>query len=68
MKILRWVNKYSGETGYVKSVLKSKGYFVNVWEREGAKTYMNETMALKDIELLKMMGEAENNVFYVEDK
>lgn len=68
MKILRWVNKYSGETGYVKSVLKSKGYFVNVWDRAGAKVYMNEAMALRDLEIIKELGEAIYNDFVIEDK
>lgn len=68
MKILRWINKYSGETGYVKSVLKSKGYFVNTWQRAEAKAYMNETMALRDLEIIKALGEATQNDFVIEDK
>lgn len=28
-KVLKWTNKYSGETGYVGTVSKKKGYFTN---------------------------------------
>lgn len=28
-KVLKWTNKYSGETGYVRTVSKKKGYFTN---------------------------------------
>lgn len=68
MKILKWTNKYSGEVGYVKNVLKSKGYFVNEWDRAKAKSYMNETMAQRDLETIVEIGEAENNIFTIEDK
>lgn len=60
---LKWTNKYSQETGYVKRVMKSKGFFVNTAEQEDAKKYRNETMARKDIEILTDIGEAENNIF-----
>ena len=68
MKIIKWINKFSGESGYVKSVLKSKGYFVNTWERDNAKTYLNDGMAKKDLLLIEEMGEAVNNDFVIEDK
>lgn len=63
---LKWTNKYSNETGYVGKVLKSKGYFVSVATKEEAKKYASEKTALKDIELLTQLGEAENNDFAVE--
>ena len=28
-RVLKWTNKYSGETGYVGTVSKKKGYFTN---------------------------------------
>lgn len=28
-RVLKWTNKHSGETGYVGSVSKKKGYFTN---------------------------------------
>ena len=68
MKILKWTNKYSGEVGYVKNVSKTKGYFVNEWDRAKAKSYMNETMAQRDLAIIVEIGEAENNIFTIEDK
>ncbi len=62
---LKWTNKYSNETGYVGKVLKSKGYFINATKEE-AKKYASEKTALKDIEVLTQLGEAENNEFTVE--
>lgn len=64
---LKWTNKYSNETGYVGKVLKSKGHFVNAETKEAAKKYVSEKTALKDIEVLTEMGEAENNTFTVEE-
>ena len=64
---LKWENKFSGETGYVGKVLKSKGYFVNAETKEGAKKYASEKAAAKDIEVLTDLGEAENNTFSVEE-
>ncbi|MCF0228534.1 MAG: hypothetical protein HUJ76_02410 [Parasporobacterium sp.] len=64
---LKWTNKYSQETGYVGKVSKAKGYFVNAESKEAAKTYASEKMAVKDIEILKEIGEAENNDFTVEE-
>ena len=64
---LKWENIYSGETGYVCKVLKSKGYFVNTYAKEDAKKYVSRSAAQKDIEVLEDLGEAENNNFFIEE-
>lgn len=62
---LKWTNKFSGETGFVKKVMKVKGYFVNTYEQAEAKSYKAVKDAEKDIEVLTSLGEAENNDFEV---
>ncbi len=63
--ILKWTNKYSGETGYVGKVLKTEGHFVNAEEIADAKRYSFEKTAKNEIEVLEAIGEAENNTFEV---
>ena len=60
---LKWTNKFSGETGYVKKVMKVKGFFVNTYDAAEAKSYKNEKAATEDIAVLESIGEAENNTF-----
>lgn len=40
-KVLKWTNKYSGETGYVGTVSKKKGYFTNEPNILRAKRYVS---------------------------
>lgn len=61
---LKWTNKFSGETGYVGKVSKKEGHFFNS-DKDGAKTYLNSKMAMRDIDTLTELGEAENNRFDV---
>ena len=63
---VKWTNIYSNESGYVGSVSKKKGYFVNAPEKSDAKTYVSEKTAEKDISLLAELGEATNNRFEIE--
>ena len=63
---LKWVNKYSQETGYVGKVSKVKGYFENS-DKENAKTYVSMKTVEKDIAILTEIGEAENNNFFAEE-
>ena len=67
MIILKWTNKFSGETGYVGKVSVKAGHFTNAETKESAKTYKTENMAKKDIERLTDIGEAENNIFTMEE-
>lgn len=60
---LKWTNKFSGEVGYVKSVSAAKGYFINTFDKDEAKTYRSEKMISKDLETLETIGEMENNTF-----
>jgi hypothetical protein len=64
---LKWTNKYSCETGYVKKVSKAKGYFENTFEKAEAKKYRSMKAVQTDIELLTQLGEAVNNVFEAEE-
>ena len=65
---LKWNNKYSLESGFVKKVLKTKGHFENTFDQAEAKKYRSESVALKDIEILKSLGEADNNNFELVEK
>lgn len=64
MKI-RWTNKFSQETGFVKTVSKAKNCFINTFDESEARVFKSEKDAQKAIATLTEMGEAENNVFDV---
>lgn len=66
-KVLKWTNKYSGETGYVGTVSKKKGYFTNEPDVLKAKKYVTDAAINNDLETLKLFGEFENNDFAAED-
>ncbi len=63
---LKWRNKFSGEEGYVASVSKAKGYFVNTFDKAEAKKYASEAAAQKDLATLEALGEFVNNEFSTE--
>ena len=65
MKI-RWTNKFSQETGFVKTVSKAKNCFMNTFDASEARVFKSEKDAEKAIAVLTEMGEAENNIFTVE--
>jgi hypothetical protein len=65
MKKIQWTNKYSGETGYVGSILKSRGHFVNAPTIRDAHGYRTEQTAAAALSVLAEIGETENNVFQV---
>lgn len=46
---IQWENNYSHETGYVKSVRKTKGYFENTFDATEAKKYRSEKAAQGDL-------------------
>lgn len=66
-KAIKWTNKLSGETGFVKSVPKSYGHFVNTWDKADAKVYRGEKMIENDMKALEQIGETENNIFELID-
>lgn len=62
---VRWRNRLSGETGYVKSVRAKLGHFENTWEQTEAKKYISEKAANNDIVLLNEIGEGKDNDFEI---
>lgn len=66
-RVLKWTNKYSGETGYVGTVSKKKGYFTNEPDMLKAKRYVTDMAINNDLEALKSFGELENNNFAAEE-
>ena len=62
---VRWRNRLSGETGYVKSVKAKLGHFENTWEQTEAKKYISEKAANNDIVLLNEIGEGKDNDFEI---
>lgn len=64
MVIIKWTNRYSGETGYVESVSSKNRCFINATKKKDAKRYSEK--AVKGIlTKLESYGEAENNDFEV---
>ncbi len=63
--ILGWRNRYSGEEGFVKSVSLKKGYFENTFNKSNAKSYVNEGLVRKDLNILNTIGETQNNDFFL---
>lgn len=66
MYVLKWTNKYSGETGYVESISSKDRHFVNTFDKTAAKRYSSLNIAGRMITTLASYGEAENNVFEAE--
>ncbi|MBQ8218209.1 MAG: hypothetical protein IJZ79_02795 [Bacilli bacterium] len=64
MKI-KWINKYSNESGFVKHVDYKKHHFVNTFNESEAKKYASEESAKKTIAKLIEYGEGENNNFII---
>ena len=60
--VIKWTNKYSGETGYVASISRKERHFVNTYNRDEAKEYSSKTIA-KMINGLISFGEGEDNEF-----
>jgi hypothetical protein len=60
---IKWINKFSGEQGYVKSINTKEKHFINTWEQSEAKVYKTEASAQKAISRLIEFGEGDNNTF-----
>ncbi len=65
MKI-RWTNKWSGETGYVKAVEES--HFINSFDESEALSIRTQKEAEKVIIHLNQCGEGTNNIFDIVKK
>lgn len=63
--IIKWVNKFSGETGFVLSVDKKNKHFNNTFNKDQARRYASEASATSIVNLLISFGEGENNDFEV---
>lgn len=63
-KNIKWINKWSREEGYVKTVHKAEGYFENTFEQAAARKY---TMAEAEaaVAVLNEIGEADDNELYI---
>ncbi len=65
-RVIKWTNKMSRETGYVKSVSRARGCFINTWDKSDAKKYQTDKQIDKDMQILDEVGETQNNEFEVE--
>lgn len=65
MVIIKWTNKFSNESGFVKEVKTKEQHFVNTFNQTEAKTYKTDAGAIKTINKLIEFGEANNNNFEV---
>ena len=64
MKVIRWTNKFSKETGFVKEL--GEGHFINTWDKADAAKYRTQKAAEKVLVTLNEFGEGANNDFVVE--
>ena len=62
--VIKWTNKYSGESGYVASVSRKERHFVNTPNYEEARVYSANSVS-RIIKDLTEFGEAEDNYFEV---
>lgn len=65
MCIIKWTNKFSGETGYVEAIDSKNRHFVNTYDQNAAKQYKTETSARGMISKLISYGEGDNNTFEI---
>lgn len=63
--IIKWINKYSREEGFVKSVDLKQRHFNNTFDKAEAKVYGNKGAAAKVVKALIDFGEGENNDFEI---
>ena len=64
MKVIRWTNRFSKETGFVKAL--AEDHFINTWEKADAAKYRTKKDAEKVLVTLNEFGENVNNEFVVE--
>ena len=65
MKVIQWTNRFSNEQGYVKSVKKADGHFINTYDVAQAKAYKRDCDVVKCVATLEEIGEAVNNSFEI---
>ena len=64
MKI-KWINKFSQETGFVKAISAAKKCFTNTFDETEARVFKTEKAAQKAIDSLVEYGEGANNDFVI---
>lgn len=64
-RYIKWTNRHSGETGYVKMIRTSNNHFINTYDKGDARKYRSEAEANKAICVLQQIGEGQNNDFVV---
>ena len=65
MKAIKWINKFSNESGFVMSL--ADGHFINTWEIENAVKFRTQASADKTLDTLYEFGEDANNDFEIID-
>lgn len=63
--IIKWRNRYSGDTGYVASISEKNRHFNNTYNINDAKRYINKSYAKGTITKLMNYGEGNNNDFEI---
>lgn len=48
--IIKWTNKFSGETGYVRTINRKGEYFENTYDREQARDYKSAEKVIQVLE------------------
>lgn len=66
--IIKWINRYSGESGYVRDVNYKEKHFNNTYFKEEAQKFKNEESANKIINRLISYGEGNYNDFELVDR
>ena len=62
---IKWINKFSQETGFVESIETKEKHFVNTFDESKAKKFKTAEAAQKAINKLVGFGEAEANDFVI---
>lgn len=63
-KRIKWVNKFSREEGFVKSLSKTKGHFENTFDVNEARLFSDKEVQ-NAFATLEAIGETVNNEFAV---
>ena len=60
MIVFKWINRYSGECGYIKVISTKERHFINTTNLEEAKKYSKNSVE-RMTKLLAEYGELDNN-------
>lgn len=63
--VIKWINRFSNESGYIKYIDYKNKHFVNTFNGTDAKKFVSTESAEKAINKLIEYGEAENNIFEI---